>query len=267
LQLKHRKIIDAAGLLASHAPAGNSQHGGTAKMNRSPHRMIRGLIFLGLIFTFDHTAKGGINLESGDLDDVALIDFELETSPTVCVQMNTAIPLDQMTPLQRHLAFFDANADSKVTVAETYRGLRLLNLAPPLALPAAIGINGAMATATAGYPSLTLRIPSIEAGIHGSDSGIYDDNGEFDPERFEAWFTTWDKDQDGGLNLKELAQRLYKEQDLFDVFGIMASGGEFGALYLLAAQDGKVSKERLMALYQGTLFYDLAHERGVPNCS
>jgi peroxygenase len=176
------------------------------------------------------------------------------------------MPWEQMTALQKHLAFFDENYDAKVTVAETYRGLRILNLAPPLALSAAIGINGAMATATAGYPSMTLRIPAIEAGIHGSDTGIYDDNGEFDPKKFESWFTTWDKDKDGGLNLNELAQRLYKEQDLFDFFGVIASGGEFGALYLLAAKDGKVSKERMVALYQGTLFYELAQERGVPNC-
>jgi peroxygenase len=229
--------------------------------------MIQGLFFFCLIFIINPTARGEHLLEADDLSNILATDRELEASPGVCFQINTAIPWDQMTALQKHLAFFDFNVDAKVTVAETYRGLRILNLAPPFALSAAISINGAMATATAGFPSLTLRIPSIEAGIHGSDTGIYDDNGEFDPQKFEDWFATWDKDHDGALNFKELAQRLYKEQDLFDVFGILASGGEFGALYLLAAQDGKVSKERIAALYQGSLFYDLAREKGVPQCS
>lgn len=236
-------------------------------MSGSPNRVIRGVIFFSLIFMVCRTARGEGYFDSDDSSPATVFDHELELSPRPCLPVTTAMPWDEMTALQKHLAFFDSNADAKVTVAETYRGLRLLNLAPPFALPAAMSINGAMATATAGYPSLTLRIPSIEAGIHGSDTGIYDDNGEFDPKKFESWFTTWDKDHDGALNLKELVQRLYKEEDLFDVFGVIASGGEFGALYLLASHDGKVSKERMAALYQGTLFYDLARERGVSDCS
>jgi peroxygenase len=199
--------------------------------------------------------------------DITAIDYEVEFAPKVCLPTTTAIPWDDMTALQKHLAFFDFNTDAKVTVPETYRGLRVLGLPSLLSLPAALSINGAMATATAGYPSLTLRISSIEAGIHGSDTGIYDDDGAFNLQKFESWFKTWDKDHDDALSLKELAQRLYKEQDLFDFFGVIASGGEFGVLYLLAAEDGKISKDRMISLYEGTLFYDLAHERGLVACS
>ena len=177
-----------------------------------------------------------------------------------------AIPGDEMTALQKHLAFFDRNSDAKVSVRETLGGLRMLGIPAVVALPAAISINGAMATPTAGYPTLTLHIRSIEAGIHGSDTGIYDDNGLFVPEKFEAWFKTWDQDGDGALNLKELAKRLYKEEDLYDFFGLIASGGEFGALYLVAAEDGKISKERMLGLYDGSLFYTLARARGILDC-
>ena len=177
-----------------------------------------------------------------------------------------AIPWDDMTALQKHLAFFDHNSDAKVSVRETFGGLRLLGLPSVLAMPAAVSINGAMATPTAGYPTLTLHLRSIEAGIHGSDTGIYDDNGLFVPEKFEAWFKTWDQNGDGALDLKELAKRLYKEEDLYDFFGLIASGGEFGALYLVAAEDGKISKERMLGLYDGSLFYTLARARGILDC-
>lgn len=177
-----------------------------------------------------------------------------------------AIPWDEMTALQKHLAFFDRNSDAKVSVRETFGGLRMLGMPSVVAMPAAISINGAMATPTAGYPTLTLHIRSIEAGIHGSDTGIYDDNGLFVLEKFEAWFKTWDQDGDGALNLKELAKRLYKEEDLYDFFGLIASGGEFAALYLVAAEDGKISKERMLGLYDGSLFYTLARAKGILDC-
>ena len=197
-------------------------------------------------------------LESTDPDEGELLQGKCIPAP--------AIPWDEMTALQKHLAFFDHNRDTKVSVRETFSGLRMLGIPSVLAMPAAISINGAMATPTAGYPTLTLHIRSIEAGIHGSDTGIYDDNGVFVPEKFEAWFKTWDQDGDGALNLKELAKRLYKEEDLYDFFGLIASGGEFSALYLVAAEDGKISKERMLGLYDGSLFYTLARGRGILDC-
>lgn len=177
-----------------------------------------------------------------------------------------AIAWQDMTALQRHLAFFDLDGDGKITLVETFDGLRDLGMAPPLALPAAIAINSAMATPTAGYPSLTIDLANIEAGIHGSDSGLYGNDGEFLEERFDRWFSKWDKDQDGALNVQELAQRLYQEMDLFDLFGVIASGGEYAALYMIAAEDGKISKARMRGLFTGTLFYQLAFTRGSLGC-
>jgi peroxygenase len=176
------------------------------------------------------------------------------------------IPWDQMNALQKHLSFFDKDGDGKVTLKENFQSLRDLGIHPALALPFAIAINGAMATPTAGYPTFTLYLPRIDAGMHGSDSGLYDNEGRFDRQKFERWFTVWDKNSDGALDVRELAQRLFQEADLFDLFGSVASGGEFAALFLVAAEQGKLSKSRMQELYEGGLFYAVAAARGSLGC-
>ncbi len=176
------------------------------------------------------------------------------------------IPWDEMNALQKHLSFFDKDGDGKVTLKENFQSLRDLGITPVLALPFALAINGAMATPTAGYPTFTLYLPRIDAGLHGSDSGLYDNEGRFDLQKFERWFTVWDKNGDGALGVSELAQRLFQETDLFDLFGSVASGGEFAALFLVAAEQGKLSKFRMQELYEGGLFYAVAAARGTLGC-
>lgn len=200
---------------------------------------------------------------SADARVLSRVARTLEREPCPVVPFR---PWSEMNALQRHLSFFDSEGDGKVTLQENFRGLRDLGIPSLLALPFAIAINGAMATPTAGYPSFTLKLAHIDAGMHGSDSGLYDDEGRFDSDRFERWFSTWDKNGDGALDLKELAQRLFKETDLFDLFGSVASGGEFGALFLVAAEQGKISKERMRELYEGELFYAVAAARGTLGC-
>jgi peroxygenase len=176
-----------------------------------------------------------------------------------------AIPWDEMTALQRHVAFFDWNGDGYITVLEDYRGLRALGIDPVLSTSFATAINGALATPSRGFPSLTIDLRRIASGIHGSDSGIYDDEGNFVPEAFERLFRDWDLDGTGGLDPGELVARAVQDADLFDVFGVVASGAEFGLLFVVAAEDGELSRARMRSFYDGTLFYVLAEEReGAP---
>ena len=126
-------------------------------------------------------------------------------------------------------------------------------------------INGALATPTRGYPSLTISIRGIARSIHGSDSGIYDSQGRFDPVAFERLFATWDRDRSGGLDPVELAQRTISDADLWDLFGVAASGAEFGLLFAVAEEHGELSRDRMRSFYDGTLFYRLENEReGLP---
>ena len=172
-----------------------------------------------------------------------------------------AIPWDDMTPLQKHVSFFDFNGDGYVTVLEDYRGLRALGIDPVSATAFASAINAALGTSTVGYPSLTISIFGIANAVHGSDTGIYDSQGRFVPEAFERLFDDWDRNGSGGLDPGELAARAIDDADLGDLFGITASVAEFGLLYAVAAEDGELTRGRMRAFYDGTLFYDLAEER------
>ena len=191
--------------------------------------------------------------------DVGRVSQDVERQPP-------AIPWDEMTALQRHVAFFDFDGDGYITVAEDYWGLIALGIDPVSAAAFATIINGALATPTMGYPSLTIDLRAIAAAVHGSDTGIYDNQGRFVPSQFERLFDDWDKNGDGGLDALELTQRTIVEADLWDVFGVAASGAEFGLLYAVAAEDGRLSRDRMRAFYDGSLFYVLAEERegGLP---
>ena len=122
-------------------------------------------------------------------------------------------------------------------------------------------INSALGTSTMGYPSLTVSIWDIDAAVHGSDTGIYDSQGRFNPVQFDRLFTDWDRNGSGGLDPLELAARAVDDADLGDVFGVTASAAEFGLLYAVAAEDGELTRARMRGFYDGTLFYELAEER------
>lgn len=172
-----------------------------------------------------------------------------------------AIPWDDMTPLQKHVSFFDYDGDGYITVLEDYRGLRALGIDPVSASAFAFAINAGLGTQTSGYPSLTINLFEIADGEHGSDTGIYDEEGNLDPVAFDALFDTWDLDGSDGLSPVELTARAVDDAELGDLFGVTASAAEFGLLYAIAAEDGELSRDRMQAFYDGTLFYDLAEER------
>lgn len=172
-----------------------------------------------------------------------------------------AIPWDQMTALQRHAAYFDRDGDGYITPNETYQGLRALGYGEPASAGLAVTINAALGTSTSGSPSLSISVAGITAGLHGSDTGIYNENGEFVSERFDDLFNQWDKDGDNALDEAEINDRINRDTDPRDVVGRTASRVEFKLLFDLAAEDGKISRERLYAFYDGTLFFDLEAAR------
>lgn len=202
------------------------------------------------------------SLTSGCIDNVDAADTGEQVSALNEDQRAApAIPWDEMTPLQKHVSFFDYNGDGYVTVLEDYRGLRALGIDPFSAAAFASAINTALGTSTSGYPTLTISIYGIANGVHGSDTGIYDSEGRFVPEAFEHLFDDWDRNDSGGLDPLELAARTVDDADLGDLFGVTASTAELGLLYAVAAENGELTRDRMRAFYDGTLFYNLAEER------
>jgi peroxygenase len=211
-------------------------------------------IVLSLVVFAWVSLAGGAGVPVADAAPVAASD----AAP---VRQPPAIPWDQMTSLQRHVAFFDWDGDGFITWAEDYAGLRALGIDPGSATVFATIIQSALATPTRGFPSLTIDVRAIASALHGSDTQIWDSAGHVVPEQFERWWATWDRNGDGGLDPLELTARTITESDLWDLFGIAATSGEFGLLYVVAAEDGRISHERMLEFYDGSLFYELAAER------
>jgi len=166
------------------------------------------------------------------------------------------------TALQKHVDFFDTNHDGKITLSDTYRGLRRLGLGTVRSATFAGVINVALGSSTAGAPSLTVDAERIHAGKHRSDTGVYDKNGRFSLARFRRLFARYDADGDGALDGEELT-RLFAGNRT-DIVGHLGSKAEFGLLLDLAGEDrnGKkvLTRVRLERFYNGSLFYRLAEE-------
>lgn len=171
--------------------------------------------------------------------------------------------VNKMTPLQKHVAFFDRNHDGKITVGETYAGCRALGLQRVPSAIVAILINGGMGWGTSGspLPTLDVSVGNIQRGMHGSDSEVYDADGKFDARKFDAFFDRWDKDGDGHWSWSEFWARANAQRDLWDIFGRVASIAEFGLVFVIAGEDGKISRGTLRKVYDGSLFYELEQRR------
>jgi peroxygenase len=164
--------------------------------------------------------------------------------------------------LQKHVDFFDANHDGKITVFDTYRGLRRLGVGAVRSAAFAGVINAALGSSTSGAPSLTVDAGRIHAGKHRSDTGVYDKSGRFSLPRFRRLFARHDTDGDGALDGGELT-RLFAHNRT-DLLGHLGSKAEFGLLLELAGEDRNgrkvLTRARLERFYNGSLFYQLAKD-------
>lgn len=174
-----------------------------------------------------------------------------------------ATPSGPRTALQKHVDYFDRDGNGKIRLRETYDGLRALGLGRGRAAFAATAINAGLGSTTGSpwHSFLTIDATNIHMGKHGSDTGIYDAQGEFVPEAYERMFTEYDKDGDQALDTAEMEGMLAGNRT---ESGATASRLEFEMLMDLAGEDRGaervVTHDRLQALYDGSLFYDLAGE-------
>jgi peroxygenase len=166
------------------------------------------------------------------------------------------------TALQKHVDFFDVDRDGRITLSDTYQGLRRLGLGAARAAAFAGVINAALGSLTSGAPSLTVDAERIHAGKHRSDTGVYDESGRFSLPRFRRLFARHDADGDGALDGEELARLCAANRT--DLVGHLGSKAEFGLLLDIAGEDrgGKrvLTRGRLHRFYNGSLFYALAAE-------
>lgn len=192
----------------------------------------------------------------------AALSFPLAADAQPTAPSTTTPP---RTALQLHVDFFDRDGDGIIHVSETARGLN------DIGLPG--GTSGAWITASAIHAGLpkthgggswyrptSIDTAIIHKGMHGSDTGAYDDDGNYDHPKYLAIFQ-YDADGNDAIDTKEM-KAFHAGKKTAD--GATASKAEFVVLMLVAgevdAQTGRkqLTRETLRSLYDGSLFHKLA---------
>lgn len=106
-------------------------------------------------------------------------------SPTALEYLGALRPL---TPLQKHVAFFDRDNDGEIDLRETYNGLRRLGMPLMKSCLLAVIINLMLSFLTdGGFMKVSVR--DIHRGLHAFDTGIFDSEGQLNEARFDALFS------------------------------------------------------------------------------
>lgn len=165
----------------------------------------------------------------------------------------------KLTELQTHSAFFDRNGDGKITIGETYSGFRAIGFNMFTSFVMALILNFGLAWPTSDHwwPTSTIYLKNIHRSNHGSDSGAYTEDGEFNERKFNEVFDRYDRDHDGYWTWQDSMERLKVQRKAFDFFGWTASFLEWSVTMWLCSENGKLSKETLKGVYDGSLFYKL----------
>lgn len=168
--------------------------------------------------------------------------------------------------LQQHIAFFDRDNDGIVTPWDTFVGFRSVGFNLLLSLLAAIFINGTMAYPTQkGYipdPRFYIHVENINRAKHGSDSEVFDADGEFDSDRFEAFFSKYAVQDETKTTMtpREMFRAIKAHRDVADFFGLTAALLEWTFTYLLIQKNGKMYKDDMRGVIDGSFFYKKSEE-------
>ncbi|PWZ29427.1 putative peroxygenase 5 [Zea mays] len=165
--------------------------------------------------------------------------------------------------LYKHASFFDRDGDGVVSFAETYGAFRALGFGLGLSSVSAAFINGALGSKcrpqNATSSKLDIYIEDIRRGKHGSDSGSYDAQGRFVPEKFEEIFARHARTVPDALTSDEIDQLLQANREPGDYSGWAGAEAEWKILYSLGKDgDGLLRKDVARSVYDGTLFHRLA---------
>jgi peroxygenase len=194
----------------------------------------------------------------------AVVPAVLHHSPSAVIQTQK-----KMTPLEKHLAFFDRDHDGQLTREETAQGLRKLGLGTVRSEVTASAINAGIGLKSSDhwYDFTTINLSKIHLSKHGSDTGIYDAQGQFVQAKYDELWARFDQGQKGALNQADI-QAMHASLST-DKVGDVAAKAEFDLLMEIAGQnqtqpDGStqrvLTKDTMQQFYDGTLFYNLAGE-------
>ncbi|GMN38478.1 hypothetical protein TIFTF001_007706 [Ficus carica] len=123
------------------------------------------------------------------------------------------------------------------------------------------GLSGKTRPGKLPNPLLPIEIKNIHLGKHGSDTDAYDNEGRFVPSKFEEIFKKHAHTYPDALTADELNELLKANREPKDFAGRIAAQFEWKTLYLLAKdENGLLHKDRVRAVFDGTLFQQLEKE-------
>ena len=170
------------------------------------------------------------------------------------------------TALQKHVSFWDRDNDNIISTTDVYTGFRELGFSIPFSI-AALLINVFFSYPTRlGHsylpdPYFRICVNSINKAKHGSDTGIYDLDGNFRPDMFEKLFTSLDTSGTGSLGVAELFELVKKDRVAADPAGWSFAAMEWWTTWLLLQRGGRAWHDDLRAVYDGTLFFRISEQR------
>jgi hypothetical protein len=167
--------------------------------------------------------------------------------------------------LRRHCDFWDADHDGLIYPWDIFIGFRKLGFNIALCLWAAVtmAICSSYATQTSWlpHPMFAINLNNIHCSRHGSTTGAYDLDEELDTRRFDAIFDKYAGGKDY-LTWRTLYQIWSGQCVANDWFGWFAGGLEWIAMYILLwPEDGKMYKEEIRGVYDGSIFWKIAEDR------
>ncbi|KAI1777066.1 Caleosin-domain-containing protein [Hypoxylon cercidicola] len=170
------------------------------------------------------------------------------------------------TALQQHVSFFDRDNDGIIWPSDVYNGFRELGFCilfslGSLLIPFFFSYPTRLGHSWIPDPLLRIYVNDIHKAKHGSDSGVYDFDGNLNTERFDHMFDRFDTSGTGGLSVSDLIELLRKDRCAADPAGWSFAVMEWWTTWLLLQKDGRVWKDDLRACYDGTLFWKISQER------
>ncbi|KAI2634972.1 Caleosin-domain-containing protein [Hypomontagnella submonticulosa] len=169
------------------------------------------------------------------------------------------------TVLQQHCEFFDTDRDGVIWPQDTFWGFHRLGFGIILSFVAVLVIHSNFSYPTvSGWlpdPFFRVFVANIHKDKHGSDTGTYDFEGRFVPQRFEDLFTKYGKGRDY-LTIWDVWDLLKGQRCIADPVGWFGAFFEWLATYLMLwPADGKMMKEDIRGIYDGSIFFTIANRR------
>lgn len=171
----------------------------------------------------------------------------------------------RQTVLQQHCEYFDPDRDQVVWPQDTFRGFRNLGFNLLLSILAVIIIHANFSYPTSRSllpdPFFRVHLDNIHKAKHGSDTGTFDNEGRFIPQKFEDIFSKYAPIKEG-LTKEDIWDLLAGQRVLLDPVGWFGAFFEWLSIYILLwPEDGMMKKEDIRRVYDGSIFSELSARR------